>query len=75
MDGIWQAKEVLKKGYRWVLGDDKDIKIFEDAWLRGKTKYSIDSNITNRDCIDLACDLFKPGVKVGLYQGAQHFPF
>lgn len=29
--GIWKAKEELKIGFRWVLGDGKKIKDFRDC--------------------------------------------
>lgn len=28
--GIWQVKDAIKKGFRWVLGDGKDIAAFTD---------------------------------------------
>lgn len=34
--GIWEAKEHMKSGCRWVVGDGKSINIFYDRWLRGK---------------------------------------
>lgn len=37
--GIWETKEKLKRGFRWVLGDGKDIKIFKDPWLQGKNDF------------------------------------
>lgn len=40
--GIWQAKEYLKKGFKWVLGDGETIRILEDPWLRGKENYMVD---------------------------------
>lgn len=39
--GIWEAKEKLKDGFRWVLGDGKTIDIFNDRWLRGKENWCV----------------------------------
>ncbi|KAL8133871.1 hypothetical protein AgCh_009077 [Apium graveolens] len=47
---IWEAKEVLKEGMRWVLGDGKEIKNFTDKWLRGKDNYCVDQE--NNDMVD-----------------------
>ncbi|XP_074323028.1 uncharacterized protein LOC141659976 [Apium graveolens] len=46
-NGIWEAKEQLKKGFRWILGDGKDIRIFHDPWLRGKGDYCVEDNHLN----------------------------
>lgn len=35
-EGIWEGKKMLKKGYRWVLGDGQLIEICKDPWLRAK---------------------------------------
>ena len=37
--GIWEAKETLSIGFRWVLGDGQEINIFSDTWLRGKNDF------------------------------------
>ncbi|WOH00018.1 hypothetical protein DCAR_0519374 [Daucus carota subsp. sativus] len=39
--GIWEAKEEVKKGLRWVLGDGQSIRINPDRWLRGKEGYCV----------------------------------
>ncbi|KAL8106069.1 hypothetical protein AgCh_029753 [Apium graveolens] len=36
------AKEVLKQGYRWVVGDGRSINVSNDAWLRGKHGNRVD---------------------------------
>ncbi|KAL8156575.1 hypothetical protein AgCh_001610 [Apium graveolens] len=61
--GIWQAKEALKQGFRWVLGDGEDIRVFEDAWLKGKTDFRVDSGNNNRGGISKVKELFIPGEK------------
>lgn len=43
--GIWEAKENLKNGIRWVLGDGNSIHIFTDRWLRGKSSYCVDRDV------------------------------
>ena len=42
--GIWQAKEELVKGFRWVLGDGKDIVATKDPWLRQKTNFVVEDS-------------------------------
>jgi hypothetical protein len=31
--GIWQAKDLLKAGLVWHVGDRSNIKIWKDKWL------------------------------------------
>lgn len=54
---------MLKKGFRWILGDGDKINVFNDAWLRVKSNFCVDSNTNNSGSIRKAKDLFKPGVK------------
>lgn len=41
-EGIWEAKEELMKGYKWVLGDGQTIDICKDSWLRGKANHRVE---------------------------------
>lgn len=61
--GLWQAKEALKKGFKWVLGDGEDIRIFEDPWVRGKENYMVDNTYTGIASGTKVCELFIPGEK------------
>lgn len=40
--GIWTAKEELKKGFRWVLGNRDSIVAAKDPWLRTKNNFCVD---------------------------------
>ncbi|XP_074359592.1 uncharacterized protein LOC141699321 [Apium graveolens] len=40
--GIWEAKEFVKNGLRWFMGDGRSIHIYQDRWLRGKPNYCVD---------------------------------
>lgn len=40
--GMWMAKEELKKGFRWKVGDGKDIVAVKDAWLRAKSDFCVE---------------------------------
>ena len=60
--GIWEAKENMKDGCRWVLGDGKSIHIHTDRWLRGKENFCVDSDGRPRDSIKV-CDFFLDGSK------------
>lgn len=61
--GIWKAKEVPKKGFKWVLGDGESIRVFEDPWIRGKENYMVDSMVAGTSSGMKVCELFAPGVK------------
>lgn len=41
--GLWNAKEVLKKGFRWVVGDGEDIVATQDPWLRKKQDFRVEN--------------------------------
>lgn len=41
-EGIWEANESLKNGFRWVLGDGQSIDICKDAWLRAKANHRVE---------------------------------
>lgn len=39
---IWQAKEFLSKGFRWVIGDGQSVVATRDAWLTHKSDFKVD---------------------------------
>lgn len=49
--GIWEAKEVMAEGYRWILGDGQSIDICNDPWLRGKGNYRVENKVYSDDII------------------------
>ncbi|XP_063946052.1 uncharacterized protein LOC135151500 [Daucus carota subsp. sativus] len=61
--GIWEAKESLKGGFRWVLGDGKEIKIFKDPWLQGKVDYRVEDHHLNVIRNENVCCYFHPNSK------------
>ncbi|XP_074356080.1 uncharacterized protein LOC141695759 [Apium graveolens] len=58
--GLWQAKEYLKQGFRWVVWDGRSIKVSSDAWLRGKDEYRIDEQYRQLVSDLKVYDLFLP---------------
>lgn len=56
--GIWEAKEEIKKGLRWVLGDGHTINISSDRWLRGKEEVITDQLSTTGGRSAKVCDFF-----------------
>lgn len=40
--GICAAKDELKKGFRWVVGNGKDILVGSDPWIIGKENHKLD---------------------------------
>lgn len=61
--GLWQAKELLKKGYRWVVGNGENIRVYEDAWLKCKSDFKVDTENHNQRAVSKVSDLIIPGSK------------
>lgn len=61
--GIWEAKEALKKGFRWVLGDVRSINAHCDPWLRGKQDFCVEDYQLNSSRNEKVCNYFRPNTK------------
>lgn len=61
--GIWEAKEELCKGFRWVLGNRQSISIFSDPWLRGKSDFCVENHHVNNASTAKVCEYFRPNAK------------
>lgn len=59
--GLWQFKEALKKGFKWVLVGGEEIRVFKDPWVRGKENYTVDNTFTGASNDSKVCELFLPG--------------
>ena len=59
--GLWQAKEVLKQGYKWILGDGETIKAFKYPWLRGANQYKVNNILTTVSNDIIVSELLVPG--------------
>lgn len=57
---LWQAKEALEKGFKWVLGDGESIRLFKDLWVRDKENYMVDNTFADASSDVRVCDLFIP---------------
>lgn len=58
--GICAAKDELKKGFRWVVGNGKHIHVGSDPWIVGKENYKLDDGYvidTNMKVEDLLCPI------------------
>lgn len=60
---IWNTKESLKAGFRWVVGDGKDIVDVADLWLKEKKKFRVDNLHIYEGRNELVSSLFYPGTK------------
>lgn len=57
--GIWEAKENMKTGLRWVVGDGWSINIYNDRWLRGRANFCVERGINDiADREAKVCDFF-----------------
>lgn len=61
--GIHTAKEALKNGFRWVIGDGKEVVAVQDPWLRRKQDYRVENNHIYQGRAEKVADLFLPGTK------------
>lgn len=61
--GLWEAKQQLCEGFRWLLGDGQDIKLFQDPWLRGKSDFRVEDHQLNVTRLDKIYDYFRPNTK------------
>ncbi|KAL8121049.1 hypothetical protein AgCh_017989 [Apium graveolens] len=59
--GLWQAKEHLKQGYRWIVGDGRSISVSTDPWIRGKAGFRIDEHNSSLLSGLKVSDLLVPG--------------
>lgn len=62
--GIWEAKEQLRAGFRWILGNGNDIRIFKDPWLKGKTDFCVEDSHLNVVRNDKVCSYFRSNSKI-----------
>lgn len=71
--GIWQAKEVLKGGFRWVVGDGNDIVATKDQWLVSKMGFKVDDSHRYAGRNERVSSLFYPGSKIWDVRKVQDF--
>lgn len=56
---IWEVKEEMNKGLRWVLGDGKTINTATDHWLRGKGSFCVNQDEISSAVLNTkVCDFF-----------------
>ncbi|KAL8148945.1 hypothetical protein AgCh_006084 [Apium graveolens] len=60
---IWTAKEELCNGFRWVLGNDKDIVATKDPWLRKKSDFRVENSAVYDGRDETISSLFIPNEK------------
>lgn len=61
--GIWEEIEMFGDGYRWVLGNGRNIKAFQDAWLKGKRDFKVEDHHRNTIREEKVCDVYHPNAK------------
>lgn len=71
-NGISEANESFSKGYRWVLGDEKDISIFQDPWLRGKRDFRVEDHHNSNSRSDKVYEFIRPNIKTWDVQKIQN---
>lgn len=61
--GLWKAKEALKNGFRWVIGDGAEVSIYKHRWLRGKENYMVERGYDHESDAAKVKMLFYPGTR------------
>lgn len=61
--GIWEGKEQLRKGFRWILEDGKDFQAFRDPWLKGKVDFCVEDDHVNVIRTEKVCNYFHLDIK------------
>ncbi|KAL8127779.1 hypothetical protein AgCh_014632 [Apium graveolens] len=60
---IWTLKKELCNGFRWVLGNGKDIVATKDPWLRKKSDFRVENNAVYDGRDEIVSSLFIPNEK------------
>ncbi|KAL8088702.1 hypothetical protein AgCh_038472 [Apium graveolens] len=47
LSGMWEVKESMKHGLRWVLGDGQSVNIKSDRWLKGPQDFRVNRDHTS----------------------------
>ncbi|KAL8127117.1 hypothetical protein AgCh_014147 [Apium graveolens] len=61
--GLWEAKEMLKTGYRWILGDGESIYAHKDPWLRSKKDFYVEGYQQNSTRDEKVSFYFRHNIK------------
>lgn len=61
--GIWEAKEVLCQGFRWIGGDEESICAHKDPWLRGKHNFRVENHHLQEAKTEKVSQYFRPSTK------------
>lgn len=61
--GLWKAKEAIKEGFRWVVGDGCNIDVYKDRWLRHKGDFSVCRGYEHESNNVKVNSLFIPGTR------------
>ncbi|KAL8094027.1 hypothetical protein AgCh_035785 [Apium graveolens] len=61
--GIWKAKEMLKDGFLWVIGDGAKVDIYKHRWLRGKGDFMVERGYDHEVEGRRVNMLFSPGTR------------
>lgn len=62
--GLWEAKESMQNGLRWVLGDGQSISIKSDRWLRGSQDFRVNQVQTSASSTAKVCEFFQTNTKM-----------
>lgn len=61
--GIWSTKEALISGFRWIVGEIKDIVVVKDPWLRRKKWFHVEKSHIYEGRNKFISDFFYPNSK------------
>lgn len=61
--GLYAAKEELKQGFRWVIGNGEDVAAIQDPWLRKKSDFRVEHSHVYEGRSEKVSSLFMSGTK------------
>lgn len=61
--GICEARDVLSKGFKWLLEDGQIINIFYDPWLKGKVDFKVENHHVNNSGSEKVSEYFRSDTK------------
>ncbi|CAN1292337.1 hypothetical protein LINPERPRIM_LOCUS21521 [Linum perenne] len=60
---MWDSRELLHHGYRWLIGDGQSIRVWTDQWLKDEVNKRIQTLMVQGMEELRVCDLWMSGTR------------